>query len=167
MIENEIIDIVNEKDEVINTIEKNEAHKQWLLHRFVNIMIFSADKSKVLLQQRHHTKMSFPLLLDASAWGHINSWESYHSAANRELKEELWITCQLEEIADLRINNSKENMIWKLFIWYHNWPFEYQKEEIESIKLLTTNDLILLFEKFPYLSACNHSIQALIEKWII
>ena len=48
----ELLDLVNEKDVVIGTVLKSEAHKDpTKIHRQVDLVIFN-DKGEVLLQQR-------------------------------------------------------------------------------------------------------------------
>ena len=56
MSEDELLDLVNEKDEVIGEVWKSVAHKDpTKIHREVAIVVFN-NKSEVLLQQRSFKK---------------------------------------------------------------------------------------------------------------
>lgn len=86
----ELLDLVNEKDEVIGTVWKSVAHKNpKLIHREVDITVFTKT-GEVLLQQRGKNKTN------AGAWkntasGHAKSGENPKDAIARELHEELGI----------------------------------------------------------------------------
>ncbi|MDB5238587.1 MAG: Isopentenyl-diphosphate Delta-isomerase [Candidatus Kaiserbacteria bacterium] len=77
--------VVNEKDEVIGMMPKNEAHQNGTLHRIVVVYIEN-DSGEFLVQIRADG------LLDHSAAGHVFPDESYMDAGKRELLEELEIT---------------------------------------------------------------------------
>ena len=76
--------VVNEKDEVIGTMPKADAHKNGTPHR-IAVVYVQNDKGEFLVQVREDG------LLDHSAAGHVDPGESYIDAAKRELSEELGI----------------------------------------------------------------------------
>lgn len=76
--------VVNEKDEVIGIMSKNEAHKNGILHR-IAVTYVENIKGEILVQSRVDG------YLDHSSAGHVNPGESYKEAAKRELYEELGI----------------------------------------------------------------------------
>jgi isopentenyl-diphosphate delta-isomerase len=87
--EDELLDLVNEKDEIIGTVWKSQAHKDpKLIHREVGIAIFNTD-GYVLLQQRSINKAKNPGMWTVSATGHINMGEDPAQAVIRETREEL------------------------------------------------------------------------------
>ena len=96
----EILEIVDGNNRVIGTAGRSEIHKQHLKHRSVHVFLFNSA-GKLFLQKRAQTKDEFPGYYDSSAAGHVNPGESYHEAAERELKEELGIEVPLEKIAEL------------------------------------------------------------------
>lgn len=81
---NEVV-IVNEQDEVIGTMPKDEAHKTGVPHR-IAVVYVEDGAGRFLIQIR----MSGAL--DHSSAGHVDPGESYEDAAARELAEELGIT---------------------------------------------------------------------------
>ena len=80
----ELLDLVNEKDEVIGTMPKSEAHKNGTLHRIAVIYVENTN-GEILVQNRVDG------YLDHSSAGHVDPGESYEEAAKRELGEELGI----------------------------------------------------------------------------
>jgi isopentenyl-diphosphate Delta-isomerase len=76
--------VVNEKDEQIGIMSKEEAHKDGTAHR-IAVTYVENGKGQFLVQIR----MSGAL--DHSSAGHVHPGESYMDAAKRELAEELGI----------------------------------------------------------------------------
>lgn len=76
--------VVNDKDEIIGTMPKNEAHKNGTPHR-IAVVYLENDKGEILVQVRMSGS------LDHSSAGHVDPGESYLEAAKRELKEELGV----------------------------------------------------------------------------
>ena len=74
--------VVNEKDEVIGTMPRAEAHKNGIPHRIVVVYVEN-PKGEILVQVRMTGR------LDHSSAGHVDPGEEYIDTAKRELKEEL------------------------------------------------------------------------------
>ena len=85
----ELLDLVNEKDEVIGQVWKSEAHKDpGKIHREVAIAVFN-EKGEVLLQRRSMNKTNSPGVWQITSAGHVMSGEDTKEAAKREVFEEL------------------------------------------------------------------------------
>jgi len=110
----EILEIVDSNNRVIGTAGRSEIHKRQFMHRSVHVFLFNSA-GELFLQKRAQTKDEFPGYYDSSAAGHVNSGESYHEAAERELKEELGIEAPLEKVAELPA--SQENG-WEFVTFY-------------------------------------------------
>ena len=76
--------VVNEKDEVIGTMSREEAHRTGTLHR-IAVVYVSNPQGQILIQVRKGGR------LDHSSAGHVDPGEEYRETARRELKEELGI----------------------------------------------------------------------------
>ena len=88
MSKDELLDLVNEKDEIIGEVWKSEAHKNpSKIHREVVIAVFN-KKGDVLLQKRSINKEYHPGRWAITA-GHVGKGEVPGDAAKRELFEEL------------------------------------------------------------------------------
>lgn len=84
----EIFDVVNDRDEVIGRNTRAEVHRLGLQHRAVHVLAFNG-RGEVFLQKRSMKKDCFPGAWDSSAAGHLDCGEDYDDCALRELREEL------------------------------------------------------------------------------
>jgi isopentenyl-diphosphate delta-isomerase len=74
--------VVNEKDEVIGTTSRTEAHKNGAPHRIAVVYVENPN-GEILVQVRMTGR------LDHSSAGHVDPGEEYIHTAKRELKEAL------------------------------------------------------------------------------
>src|ERR1700722_17566559 len=86
--QDEIFDVVNDRDEVIGQNTRGEVHRLGLKHRAVHVLVFNR-RGEIFLQKRSMRKDTFPGAWDSSASGHLDSGESYDDCAVRELREEI------------------------------------------------------------------------------
>jgi len=98
MIEEQVV-LVNEKDEEIGLMGKQEAHEKAVLHRAFSVFVFNS-KNELLLQQRAYTKYHTPGLWTNTCCSHPRSGEAVGVAARRRLKEEMGFTCELKKAFD-------------------------------------------------------------------
>jgi isopentenyldiphosphate isomerase len=85
----EILDLVNENDEVIGSMERSEVYVRGLSNfRVINVFLKNSD-GKLFVPRRQLTKRLFPGALDVSCGGHVSSGETYLEACTKELGEEL------------------------------------------------------------------------------
>jgi isopentenyldiphosphate isomerase len=110
----DFIDIVDEKDNVIGKDTKDNKFKKGFISRLAVIYILDRDK-KLLIAKRSHHKKSFPNRYDASVCGNVDSGETYKEAANRELKEELSIECELRFLGKGFVEFEEKGMKLKYF----------------------------------------------------
>ncbi len=90
----ELIDIVNEKDEVVGTSLKHDAHAQGKRLRISHVFIFNS-KGELALQLRSTTVSFKPGHWVTTGSGHIGAGETYLDAGIRELREEAGIDVPL------------------------------------------------------------------------
>ena len=128
----EVFDVVNERDEAIGRERRSEVHRRGLRHRAVHVLVFNA-RGDLFLQKRSLIKDTFPGVWDSSASGHLDAGEDYDACAVRELREELgWeATVALERLfkIDACVDTGQE------FVWVYRCraegPFVLHPEEIE------------------------------------
>jgi isopentenyl-diphosphate Delta-isomerase len=91
--------LVNEKDNQIGLMEKEECHKHPVkLHRAISVLIFDPKGQKILLQRRSKDKCTWPLFWTNTACSHPFEGEDNLTAAQRRLTEEMGITASLKEV---------------------------------------------------------------------
>jgi isopentenyl-diphosphate delta-isomerase type 1 len=92
----EVVDVVNEKDEVVGQSTKGEVNSNpKVIHREVAVLIYD-NQNRILIQQRSKNKKFMPLIWIISVAGHVKSGQSYEDAAHMELTEELGFDTQLK-----------------------------------------------------------------------
>jgi isopentenyl-diphosphate delta-isomerase len=86
--------LVNEKDEVLGTMEKMDAHHKGVLHRAISVFIYNS-RGQMLIHQRALNKYHSGGLWTNTCCSHPRPNESVLDAANRRLQEEMGMTCSL------------------------------------------------------------------------
>lgn len=95
MIEEQVI-LVNENDEQIGLMPKQEAHEKAILHRAFSVFVFN-DKNELMLQQRAFGKYHSPGLWTNTCCSHQRDGERNIEAGKRRLFEEMGFTIELKE----------------------------------------------------------------------
>lgn len=92
--EDEYLDLVNAQDEVIGKKLRSEVYTEGLSSfRVVNAFLVNSE-GKLWIPRRTAHKRIFPLCLDVSMGGHVESGETYDDSFKRELSEELNIDAE-------------------------------------------------------------------------
>ncbi len=97
----ELLDILSEKFELTGlTRERSIVHESGTWHRTSHVWVVRRKEHgfDVLLQKRSRNKDSFPGCYDISSAGHIPAGQDYTESAVRELKEELGIEADPQEL---------------------------------------------------------------------
>ncbi len=127
----EIFDVVNERDEVIDAQPRESVHVNNLRHRAVHMVVFNS-LGELFLQKRSIWKDKNPGLWDSSAAGHVDSGETYETAARREISEELGIQCPLERIGKLPCTEQTGWEFIEVYRGVHEGPFTLASLEVET-----------------------------------
>lgn len=137
----EILDLVNEKDEVVGEVLKSKANSDpTLIHREVIVYIFDAQ-GKFLVQQRSWNKKVYPGFWAESAAGHVVKGELPEMAAHRELLEEMGFDTDLEFVEKELVAFKNETHFAYFYIGkYDGQEINFQKEEIEQIRFVNQKE---------------------------
>ncbi|KKQ98105.1 MAG: Nudix hydrolase 3 [Candidatus Woesebacteria bacterium GW2011_GWA1_39_12] len=130
----ELLDLVNEKDEVIGTVWKSDAHKDpSKIHREVAVAVFN-KQGEVLLQKRSLKKEHHPGRWAITA-GHVGAGEEPEHAAKRELFEELGWKNEIKFLGKIFAQDNKESRIFWIYYVLVNGEssVNFDKEEIEDV----------------------------------
>ena len=131
--QDEIFDVVNERDEVIGQRTRGEVHRLGLRHRAVHVLVFNR-RGELFLQKRSIQKDTFPGAWDSSCSGHLNTGEDYDACAVRELREEIgW---NVEHPPERLFKIEACEGTGQEFVWVYRLeaegPFTLHPAEIES-----------------------------------
>ena len=99
--EEERVILVNEKDEKIGLMPKQEAHEKGVLHRAFSVFIFN-NNNELMLQQRALHKYHSPGLWTNTCCSHQRDGESSLEAGKRRLFEEMGFVTDLKETTSSR-----------------------------------------------------------------
>ncbi len=131
--EDEMFDVVNERDEVVGQKPRSEVHRTGLWHRAVHVFVWN-KKGELLLQKRSAFKDVAPNTWDSSAAGHLAVGEGYDAAAAREIVEELGVSVPLRLTSRL---DACENLGWEFVHVYEarsEGPFQFPRTEISEVR---------------------------------
>lgn len=140
--DDEVLDLVNEKDEVIGTVYRKEAQKDpSKIYRIVSVTIFN-NKGETLIQQRSNNK-SHPGSWENSASGHVLAGESPEVSANRELMEELGIKAELIFYDKwFIVKPTKRKFMWMYYgIVDSEIKINFDRNEITETRWIKPDDL--------------------------
>ena|SRR3989344_799012 len=141
---NEVV-VVNEKDEVIGTMPKEEAHKDGTLHR-IAVTYVENGKGEILVQNRADG------YVDHSSAGHVDPGESYLEAAKRELSEELGVSgVELKYVGHSRTLEEKYpgavvSHIFDIFSCVAD-PGKLQEDEVKSVYWANPHKILTEMQK--------------------
>ena len=106
----EILDLVDENDNVIGQKSRGDIYKEGLANfRVVNIFLVN-NEGKLWIPRRTAHKKLYPLHLDMSAAGHVETGETYEEAARKEMQEELHMNPFLFPLCDLGYLSPKDTV---------------------------------------------------------
>lgn len=110
MEQDEWLDLVDEKDVVIGRMLRSEIHDKKLRnYRAINMFIRNS-KGEIWIPRRTADKRLFPLGLDFSCAGHVESGSTYEQTLKKEVLEELNIDIGMHEVKVLGMSTPAEGL---------------------------------------------------------
>ena len=149
----EFVVLVDEQDNPIGKMEKQQAHIEGLLHRAFSIFIFNSEK-KLLLQKRASSKYHCGGLWTNSCCSHPRETENIQDAANRRLAEEMGMQCSLKPIFTFMYraefdNGLIEHELDHVFFGESDQNPKINPEEVETYRYIAMEDLQQEVKEFP------------------
>lgn len=149
----EKIDIVNAFDRVIDTIERTDDWNKTRpdTHRIVNVFILNT-KGEMLAQKRKSNKSLYPNKYDPSVGGMVTANQTYDEAAQKEMREELGLECELKKIGKLIIREHNSHQIHSFNTIYTATTDEQPKgweTEAESIHYFSDKQIDKMIREQP------------------
>ena len=139
--------LVDEDNRVLGTRQKSDVHgKETPLHRGFSLFLFDRA-GRLLLQQRSHTKKTWPLVWSNSVCGHPALDESNVAAAERRLAYELGMrAAHIEEVAPYRYtfvrDGVMENEICPILVGFATEEPKPNQQEVEAIRWVAWQDFL-------------------------
>jgi 16S rRNA (adenine1518-N6/adenine1519-N6)-dimethyltransferase len=128
----EIFPLVDENDDVIGSMSRDEVHARNERHRAIHVQIFN-EAGEVFLQKRSIWKDRSPGKWDSSTAGHVDAGETYEQAARRELMEEIGVEVgALTPICKLGCGPETGWEFLQIYRAEHEGPFRFASLEVEG-----------------------------------
>jgi len=149
----EFVVLVDEQDNAIGTMEKQQAHVEGVLHRAFSIFIFNSDK-KLLLQKRASSKYHCGGMWTNTCCSHPRETENTIDAAHRRLKEEMGMQCELKPIFSFVYKAKFENGLTEhefdhVFFGESNQTPTLNLEEVEDFRYVGMEELQIEINENP------------------
>ena len=139
----ELLDVVDAADNVVGQQPRSEVYRLGLLCRVVNAFLENTQ-GQLWIPRRTARKRTFPLCLDMSMGGHVESGESYEEALTRELLEELRMDANqvnLELLGYLTPQGSGVSAFMKVYRIRTDDAPEYNKDDFLEAQWLLPGEL--------------------------
>jgi isopentenyl-diphosphate delta-isomerase len=141
----EYVILVDENDQEIGTMEKQEAHEKGLLHRAFSVFIFN-EKKELLLQQRALTKYHSAGLWTNTCCSHPRIGETIEQAAHRRLIEEMGFDCELSTKTSFIYKSAFENGLTEhefdyVLVGSFNGEINFNPTEVKNFKWINLEEL--------------------------
>jgi len=146
----EIVTIVDEHNTVVGTAPRREMRAKNLPHRSTYILVFNA-RGELYVQKRTLSKDVFPGYYDPATGGVVLAGESYQQGAVRELEEEMGIRdVPLTWLFDFYFADERTRVWGGAFSCVYDGPVVLQEEEVESVTLMTPEEILRRAETDPF-----------------
>lgn len=162
---NEFFDVLNEFGEFTGeTATRKECHEKGLWHRAVYAFIIDND-SNILLQKRSGNKKLWPNLWDVTVGGHVDSGEFGRQALIREVKEELGIEINDNDIKYL-VGSTSVNTKGEIINKHYNECYLITKKVDLSQIILQEEEVseVKYFPKEEILRRISNNYEGLTDK---
>lgn len=149
----EFVVLVDQDDQKLGLMEKQQAHVAGLLHRAFSVFVFNS-KGELMIQQRAASKYHSPTLWTNTCCSHPRDNETYEAAAHRRLQEEMGFDCELEYkfnfIYKAHLENDLiEHELDHVFIGTFDEDPKLNPEEVMAYRWVELDDLKKDMEKNP------------------
>jgi len=141
-ITDEIVVIVDEKNNVVGAAPRSRMRAQGLPHRATYILVFNS-KGEIYIQKRTAFKDIYPGYYDVAAGGVVVEGETYDECAVRELEEEMGIRgIPLTKLFDF-FHADGRNRVWgRVYRCIYDGEIVLQEEEVESGEFQSIDEVL-------------------------
>lgn len=179
----EYLDIVDENGQPTGEIvEREKAHAEGIMHRTSHVWLVRKKygKLEVLLQKRSDSKESYPGCYDISSAGHIPAGVDFIPSAVRELKEEIGIDANGNDLIEcgnrsvswddvfhgIPFHDRQYSKVFALICDFPEEAFILQKEEVSAVRWIEIDEAIdaVKYDKIPH---CIYPEEMLMVKNVI
>jgi isopentenyldiphosphate isomerase len=140
----EFLDLVDDDDNIVGKKKRSEIYSEHLSNfRVINAFLINSF-GELWIPRRTAEKRAFPLCLDMSLGGHVESGETYEDAFRRELKEELNLEVEninFREIGKLTPKEYGVSAFMKVYEINSDTTPDFNKNDFTEFFWLSPQDL--------------------------
>lgn len=141
----EFVILVDEQNNELGAMEKQEAHEKAVLHRAFSVFVFNST-GELLLQQRALDKYHSAGLWTNTCCSHPRMGEQTKDAASRRLREEMGFETPLEEKGTFIYKAAFDNGLTEheldfIYTGIYDQNPEINKQEVNDYRWLSLNEV--------------------------
>ena len=150
----EYIVLVNDSDEAIGLEEKLAVHQAGLLHRAFSVFMINPANTRMFLQQRASGKYHSAGLWTNACCSHLREGETFDSAIQRRMQEELGVQSEYRHLFDFRYraefaNGLIEHEIDHVYLTEYDGAITPDPDEIDEYRWIAFDDLDAWIQRSP------------------
>lgn len=170
--EEEILDLVNDKDEVIGTIPRRESSRivsENLGYIRATDMFIRNSQGKIWFPKRTAHKTIAPNGLDYSCGGHVSSGDDYDETMVRELEEELNFTPDPNKLRFIaKLAPTTTPYFRAIYVYESDETPEFNPNDFVSAEWMKPSELLdLLATGVPAKGSIKETVEYLISKGVL
>lgn len=146
----EVVAIVDERNELIGSATRTEMRVRRLVHRATYVLVFNSS-GELFVQQRTAHKDVYPSYYDVAAGGVVLAGESYDESAAREVEEELGVHGAPQKPLFEFFHQDGDNRVWgAAYACTWDGPVRLQAEEVAWGAFLPVSRILEMAEREPF-----------------
>lgn len=160
----ERVDVVDEHDRVVGTVDRSVMRARNLRHRAVFVLVHST-RGEVLIHRRSDTKDVWPGQWDVAVGGVVAAGEGYDAAAVRELSEELGVHVDLAALELLGGGHYEDDdvcLVGRVYRLVDDGPFRFDDGEVVEARFVGLAELEVRLGRDRFLPDSG----ALVRPWL-
>jgi isopentenyldiphosphate isomerase len=145
----ELVDVIDAAGVTIAVVTRREMRERRLPHRCTYVLVFNA-RGNLFIHLRTATKDVFPSHWDVCIGGVLAAGEIFAQGVRREIREELGIDANAEELFPLHYADERTTVSAMAYRLVHEGPFHLQAEEIVRGEFVPIADVLKRIEREPF-----------------
>lgn len=166
----ELLDLVNDKDEIVGTIWRAEYDRLEIENlgyiRAVEMFLINS-KGEFWLPKRTANKRIAPNGFDYSAAGHVSSGETYLEAMLKEIQEEIGLELSESDVMYVAKVGPDENRYFReIYVYRTNKTPQYNPEDFSSAAWMQPSAILELLDSGVPAKSTLRDTVALVMSWL-
>lgn len=125
----ELVDVIDDEGRTVAVVPRRQIRARRLPHRCTYVLVFDA-RGRLFVHLRTASKDVFPSHHDVAIGGVVAAGETFHEGARREIREELGVEAEPEELFPFRYSDPHTIVQAMVYELRHEGPFQLQADEI-------------------------------------